>query len=138
MLSGQKASGRGEIGEQLKRLDQIERASQQKASPSDNLPETYCHDPLQPEWVSRPRSRFAPLDSPPMLFADHAAPRRKALCRMLLHPLDELRRAHQAGLHGDVSEVRGGDGLLVAICRRGETAEHGDDLDHDRRIPSLR
>src|SRR5258705_1114517 len=30
------------------------------------------------------------------------------------------------------------DGLLVAICRRGETAEHGDDLDHDRRTPSLR
>jgi hypothetical protein len=26
----------------------------------------------------------------------------------------------------------------VAICRRGETAEHGDDLDHDRRTPSLR
>jgi hypothetical protein len=24
----------------------------------------------------------------------------------------------------------------VAICRRGETAEHGDDLDHDRRTPS--
>ena len=36
---------------------------------------------------------------------------------MLLHPLGELRRAHQAGLHRDVSEVRGGDGLLVAICR---------------------
>jgi hypothetical protein len=26
----------------------------------------------------------------------------------------------------------------VAICRIGETAEHGDDLDHDRRAPSLR
>jgi hypothetical protein len=25
----------------------------------------------------------------------------------------------------------------VAICRRGETAEHGDDLDHDRKTPSL-
>ena len=51
--------------------------------------------------------------------------------------LGELRRAHQAGLHRDVGEVRGGDDLLVAICRRGETAEHGDDLDHDRRRPSL-
>jgi hypothetical protein len=48
-------------------------------------------------------------------------------------PLGELRRSHQAGLHRDVSEVRGGDGLLVAICRRGEIAEHGDDLDHDWR-----
>jgi len=59
------------------------------------------------------------LSSPAILFAYHAAPCRKALGRMLLHPLGELRRAHQAGLHRDVSEVRGGDGLLVAICRRG-------------------
>ena len=29
------------------------------------------------------------------------------------------------------------DDLLVAICRRGETAEHGDDFDHDRRLPPL-
>src|SRR5260370_21124051 len=57
---------------------------------------------------------------------------------MMLHPVGELRRAHQAGLYRDVSEVRGGNGLLVAICRRGETAEDGDDLDHDRRTPSLR
>ena len=78
------------------------------------------------------------LSSPAILFADHAAPCRKTLGRMLLHLLGELRRAHQAGLHRDVSEVRGGNGLLVAICRRGETAEHGDDLDHDRRTPSLR
>ena len=78
------------------------------------------------------------LNSPAILFADHAAPCRQALGGMLLHPLGELRRAHQAGLHRDVSEVRGGDGLLVAICRRGETAEYGDDLDHDRKIPWLR
>jgi hypothetical protein len=39
------------------------------------------------------------LNSPAILFADHAAPRRQALGRMLLHPLRELRRAHQAGLH---------------------------------------
>src|SRR5229473_6717288 len=78
------------------------------------------------------------LNSPAILFANHAAPCRQALGRMLLHPLGELRRAHQAGLHRDVREVRGGDGLLAAICRRGETAEHGDDLDHDRRTPSLR
>ena len=57
---------------------------------------------------------------------------------MLLHPLGELWGAHQAGLHRDIGEVRRGDGLLVAICRRGETAEHGDDLDHDCRAPSLR
>ena len=42
-------------------------------------------------------------------------------------PLSEWRCAHLAGLHRDVSEVRGGDGLLVAI-----SAEHGDDRDHDR------
>src|SRR5580704_9918286 len=77
------------------------------------------------------------LDSPAIPFADHAAPCRKALRRILLHPLGELRRAHQAGLHRDLSEVRGGDDLLVAICRRGETAKHGDNLDHDRKTPSL-
>jgi hypothetical protein len=86
-----------------------------------------------------PRGKLlSTLSSLAILFANHAAPCRKALGRMLLRPLGELRRAHQTGLHRDVSEVRGGDGLLVAICRRGETAEHGDDLDHDRRTPSLR
>jgi hypothetical protein len=39
------------------------------------------------------------LNSPAVLFADHAAPCRQALGGMLLHPLRELRRAHQAGLH---------------------------------------
>jgi hypothetical protein len=42
ILSGQKANGREGIGERLKRVDQIERASQQEASPSDDLPETYA------------------------------------------------------------------------------------------------
>jgi len=56
---------------------------------------------------------------------------------MVLHPLSELRRTEQAGLHRDAGEVRGGDGLLVAICRRGQAAERGDDLDHER-APSLR
>jgi len=55
---------------------------------------------------------------------------------MVLHPIGELRRAHQTGLHRNVSEVRGGDSLLVAICRGGETAEHCDDLDHEK-TPSL-
>jgi hypothetical protein len=89
----------------------------------------------------RPRTReescFPPLSSPAILFADHAAPCRQALGGMLLHPLRELRRAHQARLHRDLSEVRGGDGLLAAICRRRETAEHGDDLDHDGKMPWL-
>ena len=86
-----------------------------------------------------PRGRLlATLNSPAILFANHAAPCRQALGGMLLHPFGELRRAYQAGLHRDVSEVRGGDSLLVAICRRGETAEHGDDLYHDRRTPSRR
>jgi hypothetical protein len=55
---------------------------------------------------------------------------------MLLHPLGELRRAHQARLHRDLSEVRGGDDLLVAICRRSETAEHSNDFYHEI-TPSL-
>jgi len=78
------------------------------------------------------------LSSPAILLANHAAPSRQALGGILLHPLGKLRRAHQSGLHRDISEVRGGDGLLVAICRRGETAKHGDDLYHDRRTPRLR
>ena len=78
------------------------------------------------------------LSSPGVLFANHAAPARQALGGMLPHPIRELRRAHQAGLHRDFSEVRGGDGLFAAICRRGETAEPGDDLDHDSLTPSLR
>jgi hypothetical protein len=65
------------------------------------------------------------LNTPAIMAADHAAPCRQALGGMLLHPLRELRRAHQAGLHGDRSEVRGADGFIVAICRGGETAEHG-------------
>jgi hypothetical protein len=78
------------------------------------------------------------LNFPANRLANHAAPCRQALGGMLLHPLGELRSAHQPGLHRDVSEVRGGDGLLVAICRGGQTAKHCDDLDHDRRTPSPR
>jgi hypothetical protein len=88
------------------------------------------------DWPRTPARKAAfTLGSPAIPFANHAAPCCQALGRMLLHPLGELRRAHQAGLHRNVSEVRGGDGLLVTICRRGETAEHSDDLDHDRRTP---
>src|SRR6516162_1935714 len=72
------------------------------------------------------------LSSPATLFADHTAPCREALGRMLLHPVGKLRRAHQARLHRDVSEIRGGDEPLVAISRRRQTAEHGDDLDHEK------
>src|SRR4029434_878827 len=57
---------------------------------------------------------------------------------MRVHPLGELRRAHQAGLHRDVGKIRGRNGLLVAICRGRKTAQHGDDLDHDSSPPSLR
>jgi hypothetical protein len=90
-------------------------------------------------WPRTPARKAAfTLGSPAIPFANHAAPCCQALGRMLLHPLGELRRAHQAGLYRNLSEVRGGDGLLVAICRRGETAEHSDDLDHDRRTPSRR
>ena len=47
-----------------------------------------------------PRGKLlSTLSSPAILFANHAAPCRQALGGMLLHPLGELRRAHQAGLH---------------------------------------
>ncbi|KGJ65665.1 hypothetical protein BJA5080_02310 [Bradyrhizobium diazoefficiens SEMIA 5080] len=63
---------------------------------------------------------------------DHATPSREALGRMLVHPFGKLRRAHHAGLHRNVGEVRRGDDLLVTIGGRGEAAKHGNDLDHDR------
>lgn len=74
------------------------------------------------------------LGSPAIMFAYYAAPCRKALGRMLNHPLGELRRTHQTGVHGDVGEVRSGDGLLVASSRRRKTTEHCDDLDHDNSL----
>jgi hypothetical protein len=86
---------------------------------------------------SRRRNMVVTLSFLAIPFTDHAAPCRKALGRVALHPIGELRRAHQAGLHRDVGEVRGRDGLFVASCRRRKTAEHGDDLDHER-APSLR
>ena len=98
---------------------------------ADLLRTIFCRTDSDAELLSS-------LNSPAILFADQAAPCRQALGGMLLHPLRELRRAHQAGLHRNVGEVRGGDGLLVATCRRGETAEHGDDLDHDTGLPPLR
>jgi hypothetical protein len=51
-----------------------------------------------------PKNLVFTLRTPAILFAAHAAPCRKTLGRMLLHLL-ELRRAHQAGLHRNVSEV---------------------------------
>ena len=84
------------------------------------------------QWTTSLAGRHFTLSSPAILFTDNAAPCRKPLSRMLSHPVGELRCAHQAGLHGQVSEFRGGDGLLVAICRRRQTAEHSDDRDHDR------
>src|ERR1043165_967343 len=76
------------------------------------------------------------LDPPAFLLADYAAPGGEALGGMLVHPLGKLRRAHQAGLHRDLGEVRGGHELFVTIGRRGEAAENGNDLDHDSRLPS--
>src|SRR5579872_6381658 len=76
-------------------------------------------------------------DPAALVVAACTAPGRQALGGMLLHPLGELRHAHQAGLHRDVGEFGGGDSLLMAIRRRGQTAEHGNDLDHAR-TPSPR
>lgn len=47
---------------------------------------------------TQPGKRLSTLSSPAILFADHAAPCRKAFGRELLHPRSELRRTHQAGL----------------------------------------
>jgi hypothetical protein len=71
------------------------------------------------------------LGSRAIRFTNQTTPCRQALGWMLAHPRGELRRAHQAGLHRDVGEVRGGYGLLMAICRGGEAAKHCDDLNHD-------
>jgi hypothetical protein len=60
--------------------------------------------------------RYFTLSSPAILFTEYTAPCRKAFGRMLIHPVGELRCAHQAGLHRDLCEVRRGDSLLVAIC----------------------
>src|SRR5437588_11809068 len=76
--------------------------------------------------------------SPAALLADHATPSRQPLGRMLVHPFGKLRRAHHAGLHRDLGEVRCGDDLLVTIRGRSEAAKHCDDLDHATLPPSLR
>ena len=98
--------------------------------------EEACPRSATPEF--RPKKLLSVLSSPVTLFANDAAPGCQAFGRMLCHPLGELRSADHAGLHRNVSKVRTRDGLLVAISRRGETAEHGDDLDHESTIPSLR
>jgi hypothetical protein len=72
------------------------------------------------------------LGSPARPLSEFAAPSRKALGWMLFHPVGKLRCSHHAGLHRDVGEVRRRDGLLVAIRRHGEAAEHGDYLDHEK------
>ena len=121
---GARQDGRGE---QFTRVDHKERTRQQKTSPSDGLPKLDAMIHCALSWRA---GRHFTLSSPAILFTEHAALCCKALGRMLIHPVGQLRCAHQAGLHRNVSEVRGGDGLLVAICRRRQTAEHGDDRDH--------
>ena len=76
------------------------------------------------------------LSAPAISATHYAAPSGETLGRMLPHPFGKLRRAHQAGLHRHIGEVRRGDGLLMTIGRRGEAAQHGDDADHDRKAPS--
>ena len=78
------------------------------------------------------------LDGAAGLLADHATPSCEALGRMLVHPFGELRRAHQAGLHRDLGEIRGRDDLIMTVPGRHETAEHGNDLDPVRLLLSLR
>src|SRR3954451_20583000 len=81
----------------------------------------------------------APISgAPAALLTDHAAPSCQALGRMLVHPLGELWCAHQAGLHRDLGEVRRGDDLLVTTGPRGEATKYGNNLDHERLLPSLR
>jgi hypothetical protein len=45
---------------------------------------------------------------------------------MLLHPLGELRRAHQAGLYRDVRKVGHPDELFTTGVRRGQRAKNRD------------
>jgi hypothetical protein len=62
-----------------------------------SLQTTNCPQRCRQLWLAE--ALLSALSSPAILFADHAAPRRQTLGGMLLHPLSELRRAHQAGLH---------------------------------------
>jgi transposase-like protein len=64
------------------------------------------------------------LSAPAILFANHAAPCRQALGGMLLHPLGELRRAHQAGLHRD-AQIEGAmlETWLPSIFERPEESK---------------
>jgi hypothetical protein len=87
---------------------------------------------------SREENCFPPYAPLPSCFANHAPPFHQAPRGMLFHPLGELRRAHQAGLHRNVGEVRRDDDLLVTTCRRGDTAERCDDLDHEGKPTSPR
>jgi hypothetical protein len=70
----------------------------------------HISDSLRVAAESRKESSF-PLSSPAILFSNHAAPCCQALAGCCLSAR-LLRRPYQAGLHRDVSEVRGGDGLL--------------------------
>ena len=88
--------------------------------------------PARPQRASGADNLIVTLGSPARPLSEFAAPSRKALGWMLLHPVSKLRCTHHAGLHRDVSEIRRRDGLLVAICRRGQTAENGDYLDHEK------
>jgi hypothetical protein len=128
-LIGHKADRHDGRGEQFKRVDRIERTREQKANPGYNLPEI---DATMRCALSARAGRHFTLSSSALSFADLAAPSRKALGRMLLHPVGKLRCSHHAGLYRNVSEVRRSDGLLVAIRRRGEAAEHGDNLNHEK------
>ena len=128
-FSRYKADRQDGRGEQFKRVDRIERTREQKANPGYNLPEI---DATMRCALSARAGRHFTLSSPALPFADLAAPSRKALGRMLLHPVGKLRCSHHAGLYRNVSEVRRSDGLLVAIRRRGEAAEHGDNLNQEK------
>lgn len=93
--------------------EHIERTRQQKTNPSDYPPklDARIHCALS--------ARARRFTQSPLLsgLAEHAEPCRKALGQMLIHPVGELRCAHQAVVHRDVSGARGGDGLLAAISR---------------------
>src|SRR5260370_7837825 len=74
-------------------------------------------------WIQKtPQKATVMLGSPAIPFANHAAPCCQALARLLLHPLRELRRPHQAGLHPNASEARCTNTLLFTLSRRDPTA----------------
>jgi hypothetical protein len=58
--------------------------------------------------------------------ADLATPAGQAEIRMVLHPIGQLRRAHQTSCHREIAQAGRNDALEVAIGRNREATKEGD------------